>query len=206
MIMKRPGEKIEEFILMLPFTPRAKDNLSAWMVARNDGEQYGKLVVYRFPKDKLVFGPKQIIGRISQDAQISQQISLWDQGGSEVIQGPLLVIPIEESLVYVRPLYLKAATGKIPELKRVIVAYENKIAMEETLEAGLAKIFGTAEGQTKPSGETPTPSAPTDTTKEGLLQQASQAYEAAIRAQREGDWGRYGEEIKRLGEILNKLR
>ncbi|OGE19067.1 hypothetical protein A2871_01815, partial [Candidatus Daviesbacteria bacterium RIFCSPHIGHO2_01_FULL_41_23] len=206
MIMKLPGEKKEEYILMLPFTPRAKDNLSAWMVARNDGEQYGKLVVYRFPKDKLVFGPKQVIGRISQDAQISQQISLWDQGGSQVIQGPLLVIPIEESLVYVRPLYLKAATGKIPELKRVIVAYENKIAMEETLEAGLAKIFGTAEGQTKPSGETSTPSAPTDMTKEDFLQQANQAYEAAIRAQREGDWGRYGEEIKKLGEILNKLR
>src|SRR3989344_1388322 len=206
MIMKLPGEKIEEFILMLPFTPRAKDNLTAWMVARNDGQEYGKLVVYRFPKDKLVFGPKQIIGRISQDAQISQQISLWDQGGSQVIQGPLLVIPIEESLVYVRPLYLKAATGKIPELKRVIVAYENKIAMEETLEAGLARIFGTSEGKVKPSGKTPTSSAPTDGSKEGLLQQASQAYEAAIRAQREGDWGRYGEEIKRLGEILNKLR
>jgi len=206
MIMKLPGEKAEEYILMLPFTPRAKDNLSAWMVARNDGEQYGKLVVYRFPKDKLVFGPKQIIGRISQDAQISQQISLWDQGGSEVIQGPLLVIPIEESLVYVRPLYLKAATGKIPELKRVIVAYENKIAMEETLEAGLAKIFGTAEDQTKPSGDTPAPPAPTDTTKEGLLNQANESYETAIRAQREGDWTRYGEEIKKLGEILSKLR
>ncbi|MBI2595606.1 UPF0182 family protein [Candidatus Daviesbacteria bacterium] len=205
MIMKLPGEKAEEYILMLPFTPRAKDNLSAWMVARNDGEQYGKLVVYRFPKDKLVFGPKQIIGRISQDAQISQQISLWDQGGSEVIQGPLLVIPIEESLVYVRPLYLKAATGKIPELKRVIVAYENKIAMEETLEAGFAKIFGTTEGQTKPSAESAL-SAPADESKEGLLQQASQAYQSAINAQREGDWGRYGEEIKKLGEILNKLR
>ncbi len=206
MIMKLPGERQEEFILMLPFTPRAKDNLSAWMVARNDNEQYGKLVVYRFPKDKLVFGPKQIIGRISQDAQISQQISLWDQGGSQVIQGPLLVIPIEESLVYVRPLYLKAATGKIPELKRVIVAYENKIAMEDTLEAGLAKIFGTAEGQTKPSGETPAVTVPADTTKEGLLKQANEVYETAIRAQREGDWGRYGEEIKKLGEILKKLR
>ena len=205
LIMKLPGEKKEEFILMLPFTPRAKDNLSAWMVARNDEEQYGKLVVYRFPKDKLVFGPKQIIGRISQDARISQQISLWDQGGSQVIQGPLLVIPIEESLVYVRPLYLKAATGKIPELKRVIVAYENKIAMEETLEEGLARIFGTADGQTKSSEES-APPAPTDTTKEGLLNQANESYETAIRAQREGDWGRYGEEIKRLGEILNKLR
>ncbi len=213
MIMKLPGEKTEEFILMLPFTPRAKDNLSAWMVARNDGQEYGKLVVYRFPKDKLIFGPKQIIGRINQDAEVSRQISLWDQGGSQVIQGSLLVIPIEESLVYVRPLYLKAATGKIPELKRVIVAYENKIAMEETLEAGLAKIFGIAEDQTKPSGDTPARVAPTDPptgeagmTKEGLLNQANESYEAAIRAQREGDWTRYGEEIKRLGEILGELR
>jgi len=205
MIMKLPGETKEEFILMLPFTPRAKDNLSAWMVARNDGEQYGKLVVYRFPKDKLVFGPKQVIGRINQDAEVSRQISLWDQRGSQVIQGPLLVIPIEESLVYVRPLYLKAEAGKIPELKRVIVAYQNKIAMEETLEAGLAKIFGTAEGQTKPIEETPVPTAPADTTKEGLLQQANQAYEAAIRAQREGDWGRYGEELRKLGEVLREL-
>ena len=205
MIMKLPGEKIEEFILMLPFTPRAKDNLTAWMVARNDGQEYGKLVVYRFPKDKLVFGPKQIIGRINQDAQVSQQISLWDQGGSQVIQGSLLVIPIEESLVYVRPLYLKAATGKIPELKRVIVAYENKIAMEETLEAGLAKIFGTAEGQTELSQETSVVAAPADISKEGFLKQANESYEAAIRAQREGDWGRYGEEIKKLGEILSKL-
>ncbi len=207
LIMKLPGEEKEEYILMLPFTPRAKDNLSAWMVARNDGEQYGKLVVYRFPKDKLVFGPKQIIGRISQDVEISRQISLWDQRGSQVIQGPLLVIPIEESLVYVRPLYLKAETGKIPELKRVIVAYENKIAMEETLEEGLEKIFGTAEGQAMPFRETPAPTpVVTDTTSESLAQQATRVYEAAIRAQREGDWGRYGEEIKKLGEILNKLR
>ena len=147
MIMKLPGEKKEEYILMLPFTPRAKDNLSAWMVARNDGQQYGKLVVYRFPKDTLVFGPKQVIGRINQDAEVSRQISLWDQRGSAVIQGSLLTIPIEESLLYVRPLYLKADTGKIPELKRVIVAYENKIAMEETLEQGLARLFGAGTGQ-----------------------------------------------------------
>ena len=114
-IMKLPGEKKEEYVLMLPFTPRAKDNLSAWLVARNDGAAYGTLLVYRFPKDKLVFGPKQIIGRINQHPEISQQISLWNQGGSQVIQGPLLVIPIEESLLYVRPLYLKADAGKIPE-------------------------------------------------------------------------------------------
>lgn len=194
MIMKLPGVPKEEYILMLPFTPKAKDNLAAWMVARNDGEQYGKLLVYRFPKQKLVFGPKQIIGRINQDAEISQQISLWDQRGSQVIQGPLLVIPIEESLIYVRPLYLKAEAGKIPELKRVIVAYENRIAMEETLEAGLGRIFGS------------TPLVPqTKAGWEQLVREASQAYEAALQAQREGNWSKYGEEIRRVGEILRKL-
>lgn len=207
MIMKLPGENKEEFILMLPFTPRAKDNLSAWMVARNDGEQYGKLVVYRFPKDKLVFGPKQIIGRINQDAEVSRQISLWDQRGSQVIQGILSVIPIEESLLYIRPLYLKAEAGKIPELKRVIVAYENKIAMEETLEAGLAKIFGVSDGQPQPViTRTPVITTPIDVTKDDLLQQATEVYETALKAQRDGDWARYGEEIKKLGEILSKLR
>ncbi|MDO8489960.1 MAG: UPF0182 family protein [bacterium] len=206
MIMKLPGEKKEEFILMIPFTPRAKDNLSAWMVARNDGEYYGSLVVYRFPKDKLVFGPKQIIGRINQDAEVSRQISLWDQRGSQVIQGSLLVIPIEESLLYVRPLYLKADTGKIPELKRVIVAYENKVAMEETFEQALAKIFnGTSKQEVReqtPANGTPQtiPSANTD------FQTAREAYEAALRAQQEGNWAKYGEHIRRLGEILRKQK
>ena len=140
-IMKLPGEDHEEYILMLPYTPRGKSNLSAWMVARSDGEQYGKLDVYTFPKQKLVFGPSQMVARINQDAEISRQISLWDQRGSSVIQGTLLVIPIEESLVYVRPLYLKADSGKIPELKRVIVGYEDNIAMERTLEEALEKLF-----------------------------------------------------------------
>ncbi len=140
-IMKLPGEDHEEYILMLPYTPKGKSNLSAWMVARSDGEQYGKLDVYTFPKQKLVFGPSQMVARINQDADISRQISLWDQRGSSVIQGTLLVIPIEESLVYVRPLYIKADAGKIPELKRVIVGYEDSIAMERTLDEALEKIF-----------------------------------------------------------------
>ena len=140
-IMKLPEEDHEEYILMLPYTPRGKSNLSAWMVARSDGEQYGKLDVYTFPKQKLVFGPSQMVARINQEAEISRQISLWDQRGSSVIQGTLLVIPIEESLVYVRPLYLKADAGKIPELKRVIVGYEDSIAMEKTLDEALEKIF-----------------------------------------------------------------
>ena len=206
-IMRLPGEEKEEYVLMLPFTPRAKDNLSAWMVARNDGDNYGKLSVYRFPKDKLVFGPKQIIGRINQDSEISQQISLWSQGGSQVIQGPLLVIPIEESLLYVRSLYLKAETGKIPELKRVVVAYENQIAMEETLEEGLSKIFG-SEVETKSSGSVETePSATVEAISrdtEDRILRALETYDEALRAQRDGDWARYGEAINRLGEILER--
>ncbi|KKS78702.1 MAG: hypothetical protein UV54_C0054G0008, partial [Candidatus Beckwithbacteria bacterium GW2011_GWA2_43_10] len=203
-IMKLPGEKKEEYILMLPFTPRAKDNLSAWMVARNDGENYGKLSVYRFPKDKLVFGPKQIIGRINQDPEISQQISLWSQGGSQVIQGPLLVIPIEESLLYVRPLYLKAVAGKIPELKRVVVAYENKIAMEETLEEGLMRIFGGGTGARPQGTATARPQAAPSQDIQERIRRAAGAYEEALRAQRDGDWTRYGEAIKRLGDILKQ--
>jgi len=202
-IMKLPGETKEEFVLMLPFTPRAKDNLSAWMVARNDGENYGKLLVYRFPKDKLVFGPKQIIGRINQDPEISQQISLWSQGGSQVIQGPLLVIPIEESLMYVRPLYLKAESGKIPELKRVIVAYDNSIAMAGTLEEALSKIFGSGSSKSsEENGEVKTkPLSASDTKR---VQDAIAAYEEAMRAQKNGDWAGYGEAIKRLGDILKQ--
>jgi uncharacterized membrane protein (UPF0182 family) len=106
-IMKLPGEQAEEFILMLPFTPKSKDNLSAWMVARADGEHYGKLISYRFPKQKLVYGPKQIVGLINQDPEISRQLSLWNQRGSQVIFGTLMVIPIKESLIYVQPLYLR---------------------------------------------------------------------------------------------------
>ena len=210
MIMKLPDEEKEEYIFMLPFTPRGKDNLSAWMVARNDGEEYGKLVVYNFPKDKLVYGPKQVIGRINQDPEVSKQISLWDQRGSQVIQGPLLVIPIEKSLVYVRPLYLKAESGKIPELKRVIVAYENKIAMEETLERGLGRIFAATDDQIstqmQQDSQTTTTITSTDMSNVNLFQQANDAYESALAAQREGDWAKYGEQIKKLGEILQRLQ
>jgi len=164
-----------------------------------------------FPKDKLIFGPKQIIGRINQDPEISQQISLWSQGGSQVIQGSLLVIPLEESLLYVRPLYLKAEAGKIPELKRVVVAYENKIAMEETLEEGLVRIFGGA----LPAGRQGTGARPQGTATvrpqvapaqdiQERIQRALGAYEEALRAQRDGDWARYGEAIRRLGDILKQ--
>ncbi len=212
-IMRLPQEKQEEFILMLPFTPGRKDNLSAWMVARSDGDNYGKLVVYRFPKQKLVYGPRQIVARINQDAEISRQISLWDQRGSQVIQGNLLVIPIEEALIYVRPLYIRSESGKIPELKRVVVAYENRIAMEETLEASIAKIFGSAVPEnTDVGGTAPAvasaagPPQPALRGAANLLQEAGEAYDRAIQAQRQGDWAKYGEELKKLGAVLENLK
>ena len=140
-IMKLPGEGKAEFIQMLPFTPRRRDNLASWLVARSDGGHYGQLMAFEFPKQKLVFGPRQVVARINQDQVISPQITLWNQQGSEVIQGTLMVIPIEESLLYVRPLYLRAQQGRIPELTRVIVAYQTSIVMDRTLDAALARLF-----------------------------------------------------------------
>ena len=192
-IMKLPEEEKEEFVLMMPFTPKGKDNLSAWIAARNDGENYGKLVVYRFPKQKLVFGPTQVVNRINQDPEISRQISLWDQRGSEVIQGNLLVIPIEGSLLYVRPLYLRAEGGMIPELKRVIVAYENRIAMEVTLQESLQKIFTSQTQETE------------SFTTESLAEQAQKYFNNALEAQKTGDWALYGQEIEELGKILEQM-
>ncbi len=202
-VMRLPGETDAEFIFMVPFTPRGKDNLASWMVARNDGEHYGKLVVYRLPKQSLVFGPTQIVNRINQDTEIARQISLWDQRGSEVIRGNLLVIPIEESLIYVQPLYLRAEGGRIPELKRIVVAYQNQVVMEETLEAGLSRLFGGVVARTAAAPE-PAPATGGDGAAD-LARRASEIYQRAVAAQRAGDWTRYGEELSRLGEVLKQL-
>jgi hypothetical protein len=199
---------------MLPYTPRQKDNLAAWMVARSDGEHYGKLMVFQFPKQTVVYGPRQIAARINQDQIISPQITLWNQQGSEVIQGTLLVVPVEESLLYIRPLYLRAAGGRIPELKRVIVAYQNHIVMEETLERALERLFPRSGAEPPqplelsplttglgPSSVGPAP----ETEGGGLAALAREHYRRAIEAQRRGDWALYGEEIRNLGEVLERL-
>jgi uncharacterized membrane protein (UPF0182 family) len=216
-MMKLPGEHDPEFIQMLPFTPRRRDNLASWMVARSDGDHYGKLVVFAFPKQTLVFGPQQVVARINQDQVISPQITLWNQQGSEVIQGTLMVIPIEGSLIYVRPLYLRAQAGRIPELTRVIVAYQNRIVMERTLDDGIARLFGDGDRTARPTtmttsaGAAPsppasaTPSAP-NVALDRLAIEASDAYQRALEAQRAGDWAKYGEEIKRLGELLERMK
>jgi uncharacterized membrane protein (UPF0182 family) len=214
-IMKLPGEEGEEFIQMLPFTPRSKNNLAAWMVARSDGEHYGELQVYKFPKDKMVYGPNMIVARINQDDAISEKMSLWNQQGSSVELGTLLVIPIEESLIYVQPLYLRADSGSIPELKRVIVAYENQIAMQPTLEEGLAQIFGTERGDRIAQRAADTarepeegdaapfvdPTLPTD----ALISEATTSWREANEAAASGDWTRFGAAMQRLGESLELL-
>jgi uncharacterized membrane protein (UPF0182 family) len=210
-IMRLPEESEPEFIYMVPFTPRGKENLAAWMVARNDGEVYGKLLVYRLSRQSLVFGPRQIENRINQNTEIARQVTLWDQRGSQVIRGDLLVIPIEESLVYVQPLYLQAEGGRIPELKRVIVAYQNRVVMQETLEGALGELFGGSTGPRREpaaavaAGAPPAAIAATDSAFQALVAEARRRYQAALQANREIDWARYGEEFRRLGEVLEQL-
>jgi len=216
-VMKLPGASAAEYIYMAPFTPKGKDNLASWMIARNDGASYGKLEVYRFPKQSLVYGPRQIMARIDQDTDISRELTLWDQRGSEVIRGELLVIPIEEALIYVQPVYLRADGGRIPELKRVVVAYQNRVVMRETLEAGLATLFGgDVPRQADPAAATPVagdttraavaPSAPVaPPTSAALIVEARSHYDKAMTAQRSGDWAAYGREIQALGDVLRRL-
>lgn len=202
-IMKIPGEQEEEFLLMLPFTPTGKSNMIAWLAARNDAPNYGQLRVFEFPKDRLVYGPSQIEARIDQDPKISQQLSLWNQRGSRVIRGNLLVIPIEQSILYVEPIYLQSEQSDLPELKRVIVGYNNKIIMEPTLAAALAKIFTGAPPP--PSGKQPADGEKQPTQK-NLIDQADEHFNKAGQAAQSGDWKTYGEELKKLGEALNKLK
>ncbi len=207
LVMRLPEEAAAEFIYMVPFTPRGKDNLAAWMVARSDGAAYGRLRVYRLPRQSLVFGPKQIENRINQDTEISRQVSLWDQRGSRVIRGDLLVIPIENALLYVQPLYLQAEGGRIPELKRVVVAFENQVVMEETLDGALAALFGgSASTRGRPAAAGTVAAAGTaDADLRAMVAEARRRYQAAMDAQRQGDWARYGEEMREVGRLLERV-
>jgi uncharacterized membrane protein (UPF0182 family) len=205
-IMRIPGEPREEFVLLMPFTPLRRDNMIAWLAARSDGAAYGRLVAFLFPKQRLVFGPRQVAARIDQDAVISQQLTLWSQRGSTVLRGSLLAVPVEESLVYVQPLYLAAEKGSIPELKRVIVAYGNQIAMGENFEISLQSIFGRRPSLAPPS---PAGTRPTDTPPDGVGDLVRRAWETWMRGQdalRRGDWGTYGDAQGRLEEVLRALR
>lgn len=204
-ITKLPGETGEEFILMQPMTPANRSNMVGWLAARSDLEHYGELVVYELPKERLVYGPQQIEARIDQDTVISQQLSLWNQMGSKVIRGSLLVIPVEDSVVYVEPLYLRSTQGQIPELKRVIVAYGDRLAMERTLDAALAAVFRPGDTPAPVPAMVTAPMAPpgdAGAPAPGEPASARTHYHSALEKLRAGDWEGFGRAMDQLGQAL----
>jgi len=209
----------EEFILMVPFTPARKDNMIAWMAARCDGANYGKVLVFTFPKQRLIYGPQQIEARINQEPSISQQLTLWDQHGSSVIPGTLLVIPVADSVLYVEPIYLAAqAGGSLPQMQRVIVAYSDHVVMESTFDEALSRVFGGTVATATPAAPSaslgapgavppnaPGAARPPAQDLNSLIREANQHFERAQELLRQGDWNGYGEEIKKLGEVLKRM-
>ncbi len=201
-MMRLPGDPLAEFFLMLPMVPSQRENMIAWLAARCDPPDYGKLIVYEFPKEKLVYGPFQIEARINQNTQISQQISLWNQMGSQVIRGNLLVVPIENSILYVTPLYLRAESGQLPELKRVIAAYGDRVVMEDTLPEALAALFKeSAPVASLPVRAVASPSGPADE----RAREALGHYNRAIGRLKVGDWAGFGAELDALRPLLEQL-
>ena len=196
-IIKLPGEQKEEYVLMTSFTPIKKDNMIAWLAARSDNAHYGRLLLYKFPKEKLVFGPLQIEAKFDQDSDISQQLTLWSQQGSSVTRGNLLVIPIDDSLLYVEPLYIQAEQGQLPELKRVLVSDGESVIMEKDLATALSVLFGKKKPATVEIGE--------EKTNEQLIEEAQQHYEDILDAMAGNDWTAFGESFDTLGNILNQL-
>ncbi|MCK5023937.1 MAG: UPF0182 family protein [Candidatus Aenigmarchaeota archaeon] len=198
---KLAGQESEEFILMLPFIPRGKENLIAWMAARSDEPNYGKLLVYQFSKQVLTYGPMQIEAKIDQDTDISQKITLWDQSGSSVIRGNTLVIPIEDSILYIEPIYLEATEkGTLPQLKRVIVAYGDEISMKETLAEALSDVLG-SQISTGPSGTIDIKEFP-----EEILEQISDTYDKAQNALKNGNLAEYAQYVEQIGQIINNWK
>jgi len=207
-IMRLPDETEEEFLLMLPFTPVKKNNTIGWLAARCDGDNYGTLLAYNFPKDKLIYGPSQIENRIQQDTVITEQFALWDRGGSRVIRGNLLLIPIGDSNIYVEPVFLQATSGGLPELKRVIVAAGDKITMQERLMDSIEAIFGEEAPPVEPPTEPPTPTEPAEPISPEvaeLIDEARTHYEQAQLKLKAGDWAGFGEEWNALQAVLDEL-
>ncbi len=217
-LMQLPGSSELEYVLILPFTPSSRENMVAWLAVQSDPERYGDKVLYNFGKDSLLFGPKQIEARIDQDPEISAQLSLWNQQGSGVIRGNLLVIPIADSLLYVEPLYLQAASGRIPELQRVIVATADNVAMAENLGAALVKLFGSQISRipvivelgasavsSRDTGQTEVDAARAPETVDELIIKANEQFILAQDRLKEGDFAGYGEAIDQLQQTLGDL-
>jgi len=202
-ILRLPGESKAEFFLMLPMVPSQRQNMIAWLAARCDPPNYGKLIVYEFPKDKLVYGPFQIEARINQNTEISQQLSLWNQLGSRVIRGNMLVIPIENSILYVSPLYLRAEQGQLPELKRVIAAYGDQVVMKETLAAALSALFPEGGTGSPPPGVNPT--TPLAGAAAEQARKALELYRSALERLKSGDWAGFGAELDAMRGLLEDM-
>jgi uncharacterized membrane protein (UPF0182 family) len=196
-VMRLPGEPRAEFFQMLPMVPSQRQNMIAWLAARCDPPNYGKLLVYEFPKDKLVYGPFQIEARINQNTEISQQLSLWNQLGSRVIRGHILVIPIETSILYVSPLYLRAEQGQLPELKRVIAAYGDQVVMKETLAEALAALFKEEAPETSGAAAGTSEASTAEWVREALGH-----YNHAIEHMKSGDWAGFGRELDAMRAVL----
>ena len=218
-ILQLPGYSEPEYVLILPFTPDQRNNMIAWMVARCDQPNYGDVEIFLFPKERVILGPNQIENRIDQSTEISEQFTLWGQAGSRVIRGNLLVLPINNALLYVEPIFLEAEGGGLPELARVIVVFGETVIMEDTLEKGLIRIFGEMDALPPdldpdelpfelPAEDQPTTDdlpAVEGTRLQELIRRAQSVYEEALTRQQEGDWAGYGEKIRELEQILNDL-
>ena len=204
-IMRLPGEAREEFILMLPMVPNNRDNMIAWLAARCDGPNYGKMIEFTFPKEKLIYGPAQIEARIDQDTTISQQLSLWNQAGSRVIRGNLLAIPIEDTLLYVVPLYLSAESRQLPELKRLIASTGDRVVMAQTVESLLDALF-VQEDKAPPvvtsTAATTASAAPGGSPPTGASAEALNHYRRAFEALNKGDWRTFGVEMDAMQKAL----
>jgi uncharacterized protein len=215
-IMRLPGEAHAEYMLMLPMVPQGRDNMISWLAARCDGADYGHLFEYEFSKDKLFYGPYQIQARINQSPDISRQLSLWNQMGSKVVLGNLLVIPIQDSLLYIEPLYIRAENGQLPELQRVIASYSDRVVMGDTIETTLQALFTTSATPSVPAiaatlapaparaGASTAALAPQVTS--GSLEAASHHYDRALEALKSGDWNAFGQEMQALGKQLGGNR
>ncbi len=205
-LIRLPGEERVEFLLMQPMTPVNRDNMIAWIAARADPPHYGELVAYQLPKERLFLGPIQIEAMIDQDTLISRQLSLWDQRGSRVTRGNLLVIPIADSFLYVEPVYLRAEDTDIPQLQRVIVSTGERLAMQPTLDEALTAVFGeaprVAPAMAQAAEEEAAPAPAATAAERGAIAEARQALGEAQAALRDGDWTAFGERMDRLSELL----
>jgi len=211
-VMKMPGKENVEFINSIPYTPNGKQNMTGLLVARNDGKHYGDLILYQLPKDRVIYGPRQIEAQIDQDTTISKEFSLWSTAGSKYSRGNMFVIPIENSIMYVEPVYLEASNNSLPEVKRVIVYYGDRIAYEPTLAQALDKMFGEGAGaplnSATPSSEGTDSSSGVDSnvlSNTELAIYANDAFNNALAAQKNGDWGAYGQYLKELEKYLTLL-